>query len=79
MTSLEYLILQYITEQCDAGRPPKHEHIRNRFAPDSTHHIVNSLWSRGLLARSSYARKGAHRPFVITEQGRAALRPKMVG
>lgn len=30
MTSLEYRILQYIKEQCDAARPPMQHHIRNR-------------------------------------------------
>lgn len=81
MTSLEYRILQYIAEQCDAvpSRPPMHHHIRNRFAPEGTNHVVNSMWSQGLLARTSYSRKGAHRPFVITQKGREALRPSMVG
>lgn len=79
MTSLEYRILQYIAERCDMNSPPMHHHIRARFAPEGTSHIVNSLWSRGLLARTSYGRKGAHRPFLITERGRAEIRPKMVG
>lgn len=77
MTTLELRILAYVQEQCDANRPPYHHHIRQRFSPEPTTHVVNALWSRGLLARTSYGRKGAHRPFLITEQGRAAVRPQM--
>ncbi len=79
MTSLEYRILQYIKEQCDAARPPMQHHIRNRFGGESTHHVVNSLWSRGYLARSIYSRKGAHRPYLITDKGRAVLKPANIG
>lgn len=74
MTTLERMILKYVAEQCDMARPPRHYHIANRFAPESTTHIVNALWAQGYLARPCYGRKGSHRPFIITENGRAMLR-----
>lgn len=79
MTDLEYRILLYVKEQCDMFRPPFHHHIRIRFMPESTVHVVNSLWSRGYISRTAYGRKGAHRPFLITDLGRKAVSPGMVG
>lgn len=80
MTSLEFRILQYIKEQCDMfpARPPYRHHVANRFAPEGTSPVLDSLWQRGFLARTSYGRKGSRRPFLITDKGRQVLTGELV-
>ena len=78
MTNIEYRILQYVLEQGALGIAPMQHHIRARFTPEQTAHVVNSLHSRKLLMRAAYGRRYAHRGYIITDEGRAALAPKMV-
>ncbi len=79
MTSLEYRILQYIEKRNEQGPPPLIDHIRRYCEPDSVTHVVNRLWAQNLITQGPRARKWAHRGFVLTEKGREALRPAMVG
>lgn len=79
MTSLELRILDYINRQCNQGKPPMLHNIVRRFEPDPVRHTVNSLWTRRLLSRTPIVRKGAHRGFILTEQGKALVGGSNVG
>ena len=80
MTSLE-LRIHSTTSTGSAYResPPMLHNIVRRFEPDPVRHVVNALWTQRLLSRTPIVRKGAHRGFVLTEQGKAVVGGGNVG